>query len=224
MSATFIYIRVSTDEQAKVSGLGLEVQESECRAFAASQGLSVSAVFTDGGVSRSTYLTERPAMSALLASIKKGTTVIVHKHCRLGDSVAIAMMMKECKRKGARLLVVHGDNSGSDEALLLAGVLSIISDHELRSIASRTRKALAKKKERGEVYTRRVYGFRAVKNQLIADDAEQAVIDRIKTEASSGLSWAAIARGLNLARVAAPSGTDWHPRTVQRIAERASAA
>jgi putative DNA-invertase from lambdoid prophage Rac len=227
MSATFIYTRVSTDEQAASGrGLGLEVQEAECRAFAESQGLQVSAVFTDGGVSRSTYLTERPAMSALLASLKRGSTCILHKHDRLGDSVAIAMMMKECKRKGVRLLVVCGDNSGSDEALLLAGVLSVISDHELRSIASRTRKALAVRRQRGERYTGRVYGWQATESgKLVEVPEELATIDRIKSLAQNGEGWSAIARVLQDDRIPAPNGSSsWHPRTVQRIAERQSAA
>src|SRR5436190_644717 len=192
MAATsaVIYTRVSTTEQANVSGLGLEVQEAECRTFAQAQGLEVSAVFTDGGVSRSTYLTERPAASALLSSLKRGSTVIVHKHCRLGDSVAIATMMKECKRKGVRLLVVCGDNSGSDEALLLAGVLSVIADNEVRSIASQTRKALRQLGERGERFTGRSCGWHATESgKLVEVPEELATIDRIKSLGRGGERW-----------------------------------
>jgi DNA invertase Pin-like site-specific DNA recombinase len=53
-----IYVRVSSEDQVK--GSGLEVQERECKAYAARHGYEVAAVFRDDGISGTFGADARP--------------------------------------------------------------------------------------------------------------------------------------------------------------------
>lgn len=73
-----IYIRVSTEDQAK-EGYSLEVQREYLEAFAKRVGLEIFRVYQDDGISG--YSTERPALKELLkdAKGKKFDLVLVYK-------------------------------------------------------------------------------------------------------------------------------------------------
>ena len=63
-----IYIRVSTEDQAK-EGYSLEVQREYLEAFAKREGLEVFQTYQDDGISG--YTTERPALKELLKDAKE---------------------------------------------------------------------------------------------------------------------------------------------------------
>jgi len=73
-----IYIRVSTEDQAK-EGYSLEVQREYLESFAKREGLEVFKVYQDDGISG--YSTERPALRELLKETKgrKFDLVLVYK-------------------------------------------------------------------------------------------------------------------------------------------------
>ena len=73
-----IYIRVSTEDQAK-EGYSLEVQREYLESFAKREGLEIFKVYQDDGISG--YSTERPALKNLLkdAKEKKFDLVLVYK-------------------------------------------------------------------------------------------------------------------------------------------------
>ena len=63
-----IYIRVSTEDQAK-EGYSLEVQREYLESFAKREGLGIFKVYQDDGISG--YSTERPALKELLKDAKE---------------------------------------------------------------------------------------------------------------------------------------------------------
>jgi site-specific DNA recombinase len=73
-----IYIRVSTEDQAK-EGYSLEVQREHLESFAKREGLEIFKLYQDDGISG--YSTERPALKELLgdAKDKKFDLVLVYK-------------------------------------------------------------------------------------------------------------------------------------------------
>ena len=73
-----IYIRVSTEDQAK-EGYSLEVQKEYLEAFAKREGYEIFKVYCDDGISA--YSTRRPALQELLtdAKAKKFELVLVYK-------------------------------------------------------------------------------------------------------------------------------------------------
>ena len=62
-----IYIRVSTEDQAK-EGYSLEVQREYLESFAKHEGYGIFKVYCDDGISG--YSTERPALKELLKDAK----------------------------------------------------------------------------------------------------------------------------------------------------------
>ena len=83
-----IYIRVSTEDQAK-EGYSLEVQREYLESFAKHEEYEVSKVYCDDGISA--YSTRREALQQLLkdAKYKKFELVLVHK-------TALAVTLKTC--------------------------------------------------------------------------------------------------------------------------------
>ena len=77
-----IYLRVSTDEQAK-EGYGLVYQEEKLRAFVQSQNyqLSEESIYKDEGFSGSLPIAERPSLKKLFedADKKKFDVVLVYR-------------------------------------------------------------------------------------------------------------------------------------------------
>ncbi|MBM3253688.1 MAG: recombinase family protein [Candidatus Omnitrophica bacterium] len=63
-----IYIRVSTEDQAK-EGYSLEVQREYLESFAKREGIEVFKVYQDDGISG--YSTDRPALKGLLTDAKQ---------------------------------------------------------------------------------------------------------------------------------------------------------
>ncbi len=63
-----IYIRVSTEEQAR-KGYSLEVQREYLESFAIREEFEIFKIYQDGGISG--YSTERPALKELLKAAKE---------------------------------------------------------------------------------------------------------------------------------------------------------
>lgn len=87
-----IYIRVSTEDQAK-EGYSLEVQREYLESFAAREGYEVFKVYSDDGISA--YSTRRSALQMLLADAKakRFTLVIVYKIDRFSRNLKDLLML-----------------------------------------------------------------------------------------------------------------------------------
>jgi len=87
-----IYIRVSTEDQAK-EGYSLEVQREYLEDFARREGCEVYEVYCDEGISA--YSTRRPALQKLLADAKakKFSRVLVHKIDRFSRNLKDLLML-----------------------------------------------------------------------------------------------------------------------------------
>jgi len=76
-----IYTRVSTLDQAG-SGFSMQAQESRALAWCQYQGMTDTAVYPEAGLSG--RRNDRPQLTALLADLRAGDTVIVYALSRLG--------------------------------------------------------------------------------------------------------------------------------------------
>src|SRR3989338_11439506 len=87
-----IYIRVSTEDQAK-EGYSLEVQREYLESFAVREGYEIFKVYSDDGISA--YSTRRPALQALLADAKakRFELVLVHKIDRFSRNLKDLLML-----------------------------------------------------------------------------------------------------------------------------------
>lgn len=89
-----IYIRVSTEDQAK-EGYSLEVQREYLEAFAKREGFEIFKVYSDDGISG--YSDRRPALQELLkdAKDKKFEIVLVYKIDRFSRNLKDLLTLVE---------------------------------------------------------------------------------------------------------------------------------
>lgn len=87
-----IYIRVSTEDQAK-EGYSLEVQREYLESFAQREGYEIFKVYSDDGISA--YSTRRPALQQLLADAKakRFELVLVYKIDRFSRNLKDLLML-----------------------------------------------------------------------------------------------------------------------------------
>ena len=221
-----IYNRVSTDDQA-ASGLGLAAQVAACEDFAAKAGHTITAVFTDAGISGAAGLEDRPGLMAAIAGLRRGDALVIAKRCRLGrDAFAIAMIEKAVSRKGAVVLSADGVGNGDDPASqFMKSVIDAASAYERGLIRSRTKAALAAKRRRGERVGEVPFGWTLdTDGRLVEDADEQIVLEKIHACRQAGMSLRQIAAILTESGIVTKKGTSrWSHSTVQSILERSRA-
>lgn len=71
MKRVFLYVRVSTEEQA-LHGLSIEAQTSALEEWANASGNKIIGTYTDAGISARKPASKRPALQQLLEDVKKG--------------------------------------------------------------------------------------------------------------------------------------------------------
>jgi DNA invertase Pin-like site-specific DNA recombinase len=149
--ATYGYIRVSTIEQA--DGSSLDEQDRKVRGVALIRGVDVERVFVDPGVSGSVALDKRPAGSALLATLRKGDTLIVAKLDRAFRNATDALTRSdEFKAMGVKLILADiGTDPVTENGTgrMFFGMLALMAEFERDRILERTNDGRQAKKRAG---------------------------------------------------------------------------
>lgn len=208
---TAIYLRVSTAEQGR-SGLGLEAQEAQCRAALAVSDDEVAGVFVDVGVSGSVAPEKRPGASAMLNALARHEidAVIVAKLDRLSRStIHAAQLIDWFRSHGKNLRALDmGVDLATPQGRFVVQMLSAFAEMELGVMAQRQRDAHAARRARG------IAGARGTLKRERPD-----LVERITGERAAGMTWQAIADGLN--RDGVPTlrgGSSWRVSSVQTVA------
>ena len=97
-----------------------------------------------------------------------------------------------------------------------------LAEMERGIIGERTQAALARKKERREVYGEIPFGFDAVDGKLVPDQEEQDILTRIRQLRADGLSFQKVADSLNSTGVSAKKGGLWDRARVFKIMQKAA--
>ncbi len=226
------YIRCSTFEQVD-SGLGLDVQKERIRAYCSLKGLRLVDVVTDAGVSGGKLLASRKGGKRLLNAIKgrgrKAEAVVMFKLDRMfrnaGDCLST---VEQWDNAGIALHVVDlGGNaidttSASGRFMLV--ILSGAAEMERNLTRERTRSAMAVKRANGQRVGTVPYGSDLADDSvaLIRNDAEQTVLDDIRTMRDAGSTLKKIANELTERQIPTKTGksTRWTHQAVARILDR----
>lgn len=198
------YLRVSTDKQGE-RGYGVEAQRRAVTDFVGDDGVISEFVEVESGKRHS----NRPQLAAALAACRKHKArLVIAKLDRLGRNMAfIAGLMEEkidfvcCDMPGATPFMLH--------------IYAAVAEEERRTIAARTKAALAVAKARGVVLGN---AEQAAVNRAGAMSRAQAISDKLRE--LSGLSARAAAAALNDGSVPTATGKPWSSKTVGRMRER----
>jgi site-specific DNA recombinase len=214
-----VYVRCSTQHQAE-TGNSLSSQETYLRAFAAAKSWRIVKVFRENGFSAKN--TERPALQELLAAVKAGKidAVAIYKLDRLTRSVRdLCDLVVFLKKYHVELVsLTESLDTSTASGMLLVNILGSIAQWEREIISARTRAALQRKREHGQIYGPTPLGFRRKGNRLLPDAKRLAVVEDIFAMRKSGKTLQAIANSLMSQRIAAPrGGRVWGPETVRIV-------
>ena len=213
--------RVSTAEQGQ-SGLGLEAQQAGVRAFAAAQGWTLVAEFSDVASGKDDH---RPGFQAALARCRQLGAVLAA--ARLDRITRRAHTLSQLLEDGYS--VRAADMPGADD--LMMRVYAAIAQKERELISESTRAALAAAKARGAVlggdrgYRPSAPPCAAAAAMYRAERADQTAhrlwfeIERLRAEGVSTL--AGLAHALTKQSVLTPrEGRIWTHTSVSRLMAR----
>ncbi|MEW6009589.1 MAG: recombinase family protein [Candidatus Omnitrophota bacterium] len=173
-----IYIRVSTEDQAK-EGYSLEVQREHLESFAKREGLEIFKVYQDDGISG--YTTERPALKELLkdAKSKKFDLVLVYKIDRFSRNLKdILNLVDELSSYGVgfKSATEPFDTTTSAGKLMLQQ-LGSFAEFERNRIAERVFPGMIKGVQQGNWQGARYgpYGYEYNKEKKLLETNEEEV-------------------------------------------------
>jgi DNA invertase Pin-like site-specific DNA recombinase len=204
------YVRVSTSEQGE-SGAGLAAQRSAIEAEADRRGFELVDVVEDVASGKDL---KRPGVQDALGRLAAGeaAVLVVAKLDRLSRSLLdFAGVVARAEREGWALVALDlGVDTSTASGQLMANVLAAFAEFERKLIGQRTREGLAAKRAAGVRLGRPL-------------SLDPAVRERIRADREAGVSFAAIARGLNADAVpTAHGGAQWHPSSVRAAAVASS--
>ena len=137
MKRVFLYIRVSTEEQA-VHGLSIEAQTAALEAWAQTNGHKVAGVYTDAGISARKPASNRPALQRLLVDVQagKGELIVFTKLDRWFRNIAEYYKVQEILERNHvdwRTIQEDYDTSTAAGRLKINIMLSVAQDEADRT-------------------------------------------------------------------------------------------
>jgi len=212
------YLRVSSKGQ--VEGDGFDRQQEVIEAWVAQNSADLLGVFREEGVSGTTELVNRPALTRLTQRILEGgiDTVVIEKADRLArDLIVSELLIRQFSEMGVRVIEAEGGNdltAGSDNptATLIRQVLGAIAQFEKSSIVAKLRTARNRvKREKGRCEGNKPYGEKP---------GEAEVVKLILGMSEKGHTVRQIAARLDAIGILARGGKLFSPCVVARVISR----
>ncbi len=217
------YLRASTTDQR----LSPEAQRAAIEAWAQREGASVVAWHCDAGISGGSDLADRPALVAALGELRalRAGVLVVAKRDRLARDIAVAALIERAAGSaGARIVSADGAGNGdSPSDALMRGMLDVFAAHERSVIRARTKAALQAKRAKGERAGTVPFGYTAdASGRLSPCEAEQAVIDAVRSLRAAGMPFRAIEAELASRGLTSRSGRPFGIKQVFRMTKAAA--
>lgn len=224
-----LYARISQDP--KLTGLGVERQLEDCRAFVEDRGWTIVAEYVENDTSAYSGK-RRPQYEAMLDAIKNDQVdiVVAHHtdriHRRLRDLVEYTDIVRD--QRGNMKVATHTVKAGdidlsTPSGIMIAHIKGAVDEayvSEAREKNKRGRLQIAQKGGRHKCA--RVYGWED--DGLRVRESEAKVIREIVERLIDGQSPTAVANVLNAREVLTVTGARWSGLNIRKCAERASNA
>jgi len=223
-----IYCRISLKkktEDTKNPIPKVEAQEDMCRTLAEAHEIEVVKVYTDDGISASTFK-DRPGWADLLADVEAGRLDVVLAQAE--DRFTRQPMEKEtlmlaCTASGVTFLTVndgHTDPATADGEFF-ATLRAALGRMESRKMGKRKRDTNEGRRARGVIPLNGPRPFGWQEDRLRLDEAEAALIKQAYKDLIAGdRTPSAIATAWNKAGVLTSRGGRWNIPSVQAVLKR----
>lgn len=211
-----IYVRVSTDEQAK-EGYSIDAQLEKLRAFCFSQGWSVYKEYIEEGVSAKNL--KRPKIKEMLSELRLFDIVLVYKLDRLSRSVGdINDLLQTFEQSEVSFKsATEPYDTTTAQGKLLINIFASLAQFEREQNAERVKFALDNKVESGErAGSPAPFGYDLSDGKLVINKEEakwvRYIFEEFKTKGKR-----AVADQLNKAGVRTKRGMYWSDSSISYL-------
>jgi DNA invertase Pin-like site-specific DNA recombinase len=216
--AVGIYIRVSTEEQAK-EGYSISAQREKLKAYCQVQDWNDYKFYVDEGISAKD--TNRPQLQQMIQHIKEGLihTVLVYRLDRLTRSVVDLYKLLEifekhnCTFKSATEVY---DTSTAIGRLFIT-LVAAMAQWERENLGERVRMGQIEKARQGQYSAKAPFGFDKVNDKLIINEDEKQVILDMIDKVKEGYSIRQLADYINNSGIPPIRGYRWHITSILTI-------
>ena len=214
-----LYLRISHGRR----GTGLDVQERDCREWAARQGLMVREVHVDRGKSGFKRGVQRRGFEAALTAVTSGVvgTLVVWKLDRLSRSgiAHLHLVLNALDAAGGRLISVQESLDSSDEtSRVVMEKLSEMAFAESENLSLRVRSAKQYQRTHGRwIGGAASYGLVIQDGRLAADPATAPIVREMARRVLNGETLTHVTAWLNSEGIAAPRGGQWNVGSVSQL-------
>jgi site-specific DNA recombinase len=221
----------------------VEAQLSDCRDYCAKHAYTIVGEFRDEGQSGDDA--DRPGLESALAALKRGCVLVTTSSDRLARGALNSALVMKIAAMGATWETVDGVDTKDEtpETVLVREILAAVSGFQLRHGRRTTSSRMKTYQKSGRPMSNRTpYGWKRVEDsarkeyrdpagnlvrlglpvQMVPDDAEQAVIERIIKLRDDGHTLRGICDALG-AGGATCRGGPFYNGTVRSILRRAGA-
>jgi len=219
---TAIYIRVSTEEQAK-EGFSINAQKEKLKQYAFARGWNICDFYVDDGISGKN-LKDRPEAMRLIEDVKTGKVknVLVYKIDRLTRSVKNLMELIDlfAETGCAFNSLMESIDTSSATGRMFIKIVGIFAEFERENLAERVSFGYEQKVREGNyINTSGVYGYDYIEGQgdLIVNQEEAEIVRQIFEMYMKGNSSTAICNLLIKNQVPTKRGGIWRDSTISSI-------
>jgi DNA invertase Pin-like site-specific DNA recombinase len=179
-----IYIRVSTEEQAK-EGYSLGAQESALKDYVSMMGYDLFKVYRDEGKSAKD-IKHRPALQQLLKDAEKKLfkAICVYKLDRFSRSLKDLILTIEMLKKQEIDFISLQDKieTASASGKLMFHIISSFAEFERDIISERTRFGMAEKAKEGGIISKAPLGYNIQDGRFVVDEMKKKEVQDIFVE------------------------------------------
>ncbi|MFY0546407.1 recombinase family protein [Brevibacillus sp. H7] len=216
---TALYIRVSTEEQAK-EGFSIAAQRDKLLSYLHSQGWTLCSIYTDEGFSAKN--TSRPELQRLLADMRSGKldVVLVYRLDRLTRSVLdLYQLLKEFDRYGVRFKsCTEVYDTTTAIGRLFITLVAALAQWERENLAERVKLGMGQMvREKKRPGGPPPYGYDIREGRLAINPHEAEVVRCIYRRFLSGFGPLQIAEELNRQGYRGKMGAPWSAGTVSHL-------
>lgn len=222
MKNAAVYIRVSTDEQAR-EGYSLDAQLKAIKKYAQNNDMLIDSkyIFSDEGIS-GRKAEKRPAFMEMIKQAKskpkKFDVILVHKFDRFSrnreDSVVYKALLK--KEYGIPVISISEPLDPDDKmSVIMEAFLEAMAEYYSLNLSGEVKKGQLEKHSKGELQTNPSFGYDVSNNKLIINENESKIVKMIFEQyAIDNLSMMQIAKNVNALNIKTKRGRSFENRTI----------
>lgn len=224
MLETGIYVRVSTEEQAK-EGFSIRAQEQKLKDYAKIKEWAIHRIYIDEGISGKNIV-DRPQINELINDIKKGyvKNVLIFKIDRLTRSTSdlIYLINLFNEYNCAFNSLCESIDTQTPSGRMFIKIIGIFAEFERENIVERTKLGFERKVKEGYSLCTRTasYGYtRNIGDKIQQINEKEAVIVREVFDmfVHHGMSYLDIAKNLNGRHIPTKENAMWTARGIKNM-------